>query len=210
MMPREARRPAESRFPSRRSFRIGSVGLPVGVSIGLSIGLGLSVMAGCAVPGRVMLDPPPRTNDPNRAPADFSLGVTVFQPRERGPLPEPTRFVLEADGILRAAMGEGASGQTFPLRTRRLSRDEVDQLFRLSRDAGLFERPTTDDEIALSNAAATIQTSHRLGPAAGGIVVTASVSGAGERLHHGFQSGTRGAMNPLVDELSRLVWADGR
>jgi hypothetical protein len=74
---------------------------------------------------------------------DLALAATVFSPRV--PLPEsglprslrPARYIVEADGVLRAAQGPTSPG--FPPRVRQLAPREVDQLWRLLRDSGLLD-----------------------------------------------------------------------
>jgi hypothetical protein len=77
------------------------------------------------------------------------LGLTVFeQPtpipgqRTRTDLPRalmPSRYVIETDGILRAAFGNAASPSSFPAKTRRLSPQQVDAIWLLTRETGVFE-----------------------------------------------------------------------
>jgi hypothetical protein len=81
------------------------------------------------------------------APDDFWMGVTVIGPVRESmsaydALPRahrPARYVVEADHILRAAVGPGAKDEAFPAPTRRLSAAEVTQLYRLCGEAGLFD-----------------------------------------------------------------------
>jgi hypothetical protein len=79
-------------------------------------------------------------------PADFTLAVTVrsrpgSDPAHLNPSHRPARYVMEADWILRAAIGPGASEDTFPPRTRQLSFEQVRRLWRDLRDSGLLEEP---------------------------------------------------------------------
>lgn len=82
-------------------------------------------------------EPAPTGDDP---PADFVLSVIVYPgPEEEGdePLPRALRpgvFIIEADGQLRAARGEGAGPGVFPPPTRRISVQERGRLWRLLRD----------------------------------------------------------------------------
>jgi len=77
------------------------------------------------------LDEPPR---------DFVLGVTVVSPNVSDPdrARRPARYIVEADGVLRASVGPGSSAETFPPRTRRLTPRQQDQLWRAVRETGLL------------------------------------------------------------------------
>ncbi len=103
-------------------------------------------------------------------PADFWLAVTVMRPIPLGALinarteadrsnrPRPARYVVEADAILRVAIGYGATEQTFPPQTRQLSRTQWTGLWHTLRDSGLADpdhpsrtaRLPTLDEIGAS------------------------------------------------------------
>ncbi|HMN41948.1 MAG TPA: hypothetical protein PKE29_13980 [Phycisphaerales bacterium] len=104
------------------------------------------------------------------APRDFWIGITVTGPiRESSaaydalPRPlRPARYVVEADRILRAALGPGAPRESFPPPPRRLSAAEFNDLFAAARDAGLLDphhpfavktlaKPTTPDPAAPPN-----------------------------------------------------------
>lgn len=51
----------------------------------------------------------------------------------------PARYIVEADGALRAAVGPGADANTFPGRTRQLSPAQFDALWRTLRQSGLLD-----------------------------------------------------------------------
>jgi len=76
-------------------------------------------LSGCASTAQRRLGMPP---------SDAMLSVTVMPQRPRFQRPErefaPARYVVEADGVLRAAVGEGVTVQTYPGRTRDLTDDE--------------------------------------------------------------------------------------
>lgn len=81
---------------------------------------------------------------PDERPEDFTLAVTVLTPREllRVDLPRslrPARYIIEADGALRAAVGPGAGATTFPPRTRQLTAREFDGLWRQLRETALLD-----------------------------------------------------------------------
>jgi hypothetical protein len=81
---------------------------------------------------------------PDDRPADFVLAATVHSPESmsKARLPrslQPARYVVEADGVLRAAVGGAAQTTTFPGRTRQLTPREFDALWRLVRESGLLD-----------------------------------------------------------------------
>lgn len=81
---------------------------------------------------------------PDDRPADFMLAATVHSPESmsKARLPrslQPARYVVEADGVLRAAVGEDSQTTTFPGRTRQLTPREFDALWRLVRESGLLD-----------------------------------------------------------------------
>jgi hypothetical protein len=87
-------------------------------------------------------------------PRDFWLGITVTGPiRESTAAYEaqprsmrPGRYVVEADRILRVALGPGATPESFPPPTRRLTPAEFADLYHAAQDAGLL---TTDHPFAV-------------------------------------------------------------
>lgn len=82
-------------------------------------------------------------------PDDFVVAAAVYTPALKPEairaLPRamrPARYLVEADGVLRAAVGPGSDNNTFPPPTRQLTVDQVDRLWRIIRDSGLLE-PTS-------------------------------------------------------------------
>jgi len=70
---------------------------------------------------------------PAERPDDFSLAITVFRP-EVVPIEEPietrdARFIIEADGALRAEFGPRAREMAFPRRVRRLRPEQLDAVW---------------------------------------------------------------------------------
>jgi hypothetical protein len=103
----------------------------------------LAFLMGCHTPSSVpyaQVAPPPQTR-----PHDFVLAATVIGPTrtvEPVGLPrslKPARYIVEADGCLRAATGPGSDEQTFPPRSRQLTPRQADQLWRLVLDSGLLD-----------------------------------------------------------------------
>jgi hypothetical protein len=81
---------------------------------------------------------------PEERPADFVLAATVYSPKsmEKAKLPRSlraARYIVEADGVLRAAVGPGSEATTFPGQTRRLTPREFDGLWRMVRESGLLD-----------------------------------------------------------------------
>jgi hypothetical protein len=81
---------------------------------------------------------------PDQRPADFIMSATVFSPRaaEAVSLPRslrPARYIVEADGVLRAGTGTDVGINTFPPQTRRLTARQWDALWREVRDSGLLD-----------------------------------------------------------------------
>jgi hypothetical protein len=84
-------------------------------------------------------------------PADFSLAVTVLRPVPLGALinartdagrptvQRPASYIIEADAILRVAVGYGASEKTFPAETRQLTAAQFAELWRSLRDSALVD-----------------------------------------------------------------------
>ena len=73
-----------------------------------------------------------------RPPADFALAVTVLgEEGTTGWVLEPARFVVEPDGVLRAATGAGVGPTVYPSRTRRLTEPQINELYAMVVRAGL-------------------------------------------------------------------------
>ncbi len=73
-----------------------------------------------------------------RPPEDFALAVTVMG--EEGTtnwLLQPARFVVEPDGVLRAATGAGVGPSVYPPRTRRLTQAQMNDLYAVVVRSGL-------------------------------------------------------------------------
>jgi hypothetical protein len=91
--------------------------------------------------------PPPAPVErplPDERPADFVLAATVYSPDSMSEAKLPrslrgARYVVEADGALRAATGEDLKNKTFPGQVRQLSPREFDTLWRVVRESGLLD-----------------------------------------------------------------------
>jgi hypothetical protein len=91
----------------------------------------------------------PTARVPEARPTDLMVAATVLPPMREGEVVETaawprslraSRFVIEADGWLRAAQGAETKGGAFPARTRWLSGREMDELWRQLAGSGLLAR----------------------------------------------------------------------
>lgn len=109
----------------------------------IGIGLAAVMTSGCGSSRHAVQ--PVATPPPTERPADLAVAVTVFSPRK--PLPpstlprslKPGRYILEADGVLRASRAAVPDAAGFPPRARQLSPRQQDQVWRVIRDSGLLE-----------------------------------------------------------------------
>jgi hypothetical protein len=106
----------------------------------------LSVLSACASQRRADFQAALASDRP---PEDFWLGVTVLKhPADtasraaaylRMPVAtRPARYVVEADRILRVAVGSGAGEETFPDQTRQLTQAQFDDLWNTLRTSSLL------------------------------------------------------------------------
>lgn len=106
---------------------------PFRVAVALAVLPALAALVGCrAGPASVPAD---------SRPPDFALGLTVFPTDAQtatGHRSAGERYLVEPDGVLRAAFGGGVSPRMHPPRVRRLSLAEYDELYRLALDSGLL------------------------------------------------------------------------
>ena len=107
---------------------------------------GAALAGACSSSARVMgvRGEDARAAVPRARPADFTLAATVLSRGsvEAKKLPRslrPGRYIVEADGVLRAATGPGATTTTFPGRTRQLTAEQFDSLWRDVRESGLLD-----------------------------------------------------------------------
>lgn len=67
---------------------------------------------------------------PDRRPADFTLGVVVFGEEDASDVSSlSARYIVDASGYLRASVGGGSDGATYPKITRRLNEEQLDQIW---------------------------------------------------------------------------------
>lgn len=113
----------------------------------------LALSPGCSAQRRARYDAAVVAEQP---PADFWLAVTVLKAPadtasraasyQRIPLARrPARYIIESDRVLRAAVGSGASDETFPPETRQLTEQEFQSLWAMLRGSSLVqnEHPAT-------------------------------------------------------------------
>jgi len=105
-------------------------------------------LPGCSSTPRPLPEPEPVVL-PDTTPEDFALSITVVGPSSAetdiDSLPRaerPARYLVEPDGVLRAAIGPGATPRVYPRQTRQLDQAQVQRLWRLVGETGLLE-PTT-------------------------------------------------------------------
>lgn len=169
---------------------------------------GAVALAGLLLPacgsGPVAVTEPMLPSDP---PDDFALAVTIFAPEVDADaisaLPRsvrPARYVVEPDGVLRAAIGPGADADVFPAQTRRLTDRQRAQLWRLVRDQGLLA----------TNHPARIATDRTYLSSPDRRAVLVEIAGAEQRRYLELYADDR-ASDPavavaLTDRLAELAW----
>jgi len=112
--------------------------------LGLLLSLvGASGFLGCAAP----TDPLARETAPPR----FAVDLTVLAEEEIFEDPEPpvrgrrpARYVVEADRGLHAGEGRGVTPEYYPPLTRRLTKMQMDELWRVVRDSPIPADATTE------------------------------------------------------------------
>jgi hypothetical protein len=128
-------------------------------------------------------------------PEDFALGVTVTPGADA-----PRRYVLDADGTLRASTGRGVTAQTLPPAVRRLDARTRERLWALARESYVLDpgNPYRADASAL------------YGPAPGASVALVDVTASGVRRAAALDlAGEAGPfVRPLLDELAALTWQE--
>jgi hypothetical protein len=149
----------------------------------------------------------PVADVPEAVPADFALGLTVYSPARLAEdvrsLPRalrPARYVLEADHLLRVAIGSGATPTTFPPATRQLDDEQVQRLWSLLRLSGVLDPDAT---VAIANVETYMPRHDRT-------TAVMSVTNTGKRraVRVVLDRSTRQAIliEQLTDKLAELAW----
>lgn len=142
---------------------------------------------------------------PDRAPADFTLAVTVLAPeREPAETPprsqRPARYIVEPSGALRAATGEGATPRVYPGITRQLTEPQWQRLWRLTADTGLLE----------PGSLARIDNTEIFFPSRDRATALIYIRQQGEEAHFAVRlpvgDASSAAVARLIDEVAALAW----
>ncbi len=144
----------------------------------------------------------PTTEDPDRPPPDFALVLTVAERGARAERPaalRPAQYVLTADGVLRAAVGPGATHDLLPAPTARLTPAQRRQLWPLVVAAGL-DRPDASLEPEEEAQDTPLNTSSPPHDAR----LTTALTGYGRTTRQSFTLAERPAAGPLLDALAGL------
>jgi hypothetical protein len=173
--------------------------------------LAILVLGGLALPGcsstpAVRPEPEPAVLA-DRAPADFALGITVLSPAsdpaqiDATPRPQrPARYIVEPDGVLRAAIGPGATPRVYPGRTRRLDTEQVQRLWRLASNTGLLDGDTLT----------RIDNTETFFPSRERTTALVHIRQGGEGRHFAVRLPVGDAESPavlqLIDQLAELAW----
>jgi len=97
----------------------------------LLLACALFLLGGCSSSREMVL--------PERRPADFTLGVVVFGDEDAGDVSSlSARYIVDAEGILRASVGEGSGALTYPKITRRLTDDQLEEIWDMLNQLALF------------------------------------------------------------------------
>ncbi|MEN0019974.1 MAG: hypothetical protein AAF747_03715 [Planctomycetota bacterium] len=141
-------------------------------------------------------------------PRDFSLGVTVFEAElrpgeslsfeDRARAERPARYVIEADGVLRTAVGDSATPGSFPRITRRLDETQLERVWQLAQTTGVLD------------GAGRIENVNTFDPRRDRPIAAVYVQADELRRHAALDLATDDAAYRLVDELARLAWIEQR
>jgi hypothetical protein len=168
----------------------------------IAAGVVAAFLGGC----RSTPPPPPAPEPvPERRPEDFVLSATVMTPRdvEGVRLPRslrPARYIVEADGVLRAAVGAGSTTMTFPAQTRQLTPAQFEGLWRQMRESGLLDAANPSRIEGPEEAVASREHTTAL--------IYASYLGRRRTLRVLLDRGSAEALaaERLVDRLAELAW----
>jgi len=177
----------------RAAIALGGVAvLVIGALVGCGAGVG-------AVPDQ--------SAGPQTVPSDLAIGVTVFSP-ETDPAriqflerwARPARYIVEPDGVLRAATGPGVTTRVFPPRLRELNPAQMSRLWRLAREVGL----TRDGHPDAIVSADTFEPSYRETEAVISVIARGELRVAAIALDSTTPEAS--AARALVDRLAELSW----
>lgn len=173
--------------------------------------LGLGAVWGAAACGCSSAPPVKRVAEPvelpERAPADFTLGVTVLSPAVTAEeidaaarAERPARYIVEPDGVLRAAIGAGASPRVYPGETRRLTAEQVERVWRLVAASGILE----------PGSLTRIESTETFYPGRERATALVYVRQGGEASHHAVRlplgDVESDGVAQLIDEVAELAW----
>jgi hypothetical protein len=144
---------------------------------------------------------------PEHAPPDFTLGVTVLSPAATAEeidaaarAERPGRYIVEPDGVLRAAIGAAATPRVYPGQTRRLTAGQVERLWRLVAASGLLE----------PGSLTRIESTETFFPARERATALVYVRWGGDSSHHAVRlplgDVESEAVGRLIDEVAELAW----
>ena len=172
----------------------------------LVVVLGVGVLPGCSSRPMVRSEPESVVLS-DEAPADFTLSVTVLGPAtETAEIAEtpralrPGRYIVGADGVLRAAVGPGATPRVFPRQTRQLDTAQRQRLWRVVVNTGLL------DGVTLTG----IDNTETFFPNRSRPTALVYVRQGGESFHFAVRlpvgDAESEAVVQLLDELAELAW----
>lgn len=156
------------------------------------------------------------TPKPGAMPPDFAVAVTVRVPeaqadawtiaRQDQPRAlRPGKYVVEPDSLLRVWVGPGAKTTSFPPPTRRLSQDQVAQLWAQVRDAGWTAEPAKRSAARPTGIRAEFDAEP--GPVAESTAIIYIAAG-GERYYRlePLESNPASPARRLTDTLAEMAW----
>jgi len=100
----------------------------------------IPLLAGLLQACSTLRSPDGGDTSPITAPDDFSLSLTMLEGEPGEGAREPAWYIVEPDGVLRAASGTRVATSPMPPTVRRLSRSQLDALCALCDEAGLLDR----------------------------------------------------------------------
>lgn len=140
--------------------------------------------------------------DPNRTPARFAVSLTIMGTASDDPVLRPARYIVEADGTLRAGVGPAATPKDYPPIIRRLDERQFAGLWSLVDRSRIMLDP---DPARIGNPETE---ERRFGRTSA--VVWARTGGRTRAGRYELVPPDPDAarVEPLVRELARLAWVD--